>query len=153
MENLISQVVLDEVLNCKLRKSSKFQKCSYLTPTGKYVIIKEHYEVHKLMVAEMLVSCPSDAEQILSDLGYIRYSWIGYLTLANKEPTPEQYKELEKIFMEINKYRDEVCIQIQNEPKFYTNYQLNDIPKIIEDIKRFYIWGSDYLQHNGFTNS
>ena len=101
----------------------------------------EHYEAYRFLVVEGLVQCVPDAEQLLSDLGYVRYSWVGYLTLPDKSLTEEQYKALETVFSNMSKFRDVVSIQIQNNPKFYINYSLDDITEVISKIKLYYKTG------------
>ena len=104
----------------------------------KFLKIFEHYEVYKFLVVEQLVQCIPDAEQLLNDLGYIRYSWIGYLTLPTEKPTDEQFKSLELVLINISKYRDKISLQLHNQPKFYSDYDLDDIPYILKKIKMYY---------------
>ena len=40
--------------------------------------------------------------------------------------------------MNIAQYRDDISIQIQDNPRFYLNFNLDDIPYIIERIKLYY---------------
>lgn len=141
MQRILNDEIVEEILSIRLPLTKEFQKCSYILPDGLFLEMQDHYEAHKFLVTEDLVSSPPDAEQLLSDLGYIRYSFIGYLTLANKKPTKEQYKSLEWVLMNIAKYRDEISLQIQDKPKFYTNMPLSDIPYIISRIKYYYKTG------------
>lgn len=141
MQRILNDEVIEEVLALRLPITDKFQKCSYILPSGKFLEMEDHYEAHKFLVAEDYVSCPPDAELLLSDLGYIRYSYIGYVTLANKAPTKEQYNSLEMALIKISEYRDEISLQIQNQPKFFVNMPLNDVPYIIGRIKYFYKTG------------
>lgn len=142
LEKVLSDEVVEEILSLRLPLTDKFQKCSYILPDGKFLKMEDHYEAHKFLVSQDYVSCPPDAEQLLSDLGYIRYSYIGYMTLANKKPTREQYKSLEVVLMNIAKFRDEISVQIQSQPKFYMNFNLNDIPHIIDRVKWYYQGGT-----------
>ena len=98
----------------------------------------EHYEAYKFLVIECLAPSIPDAEQLLSDLGYIRFSYIGYMTLPTKKPTKAQYKSIEEALVNISKLRDDISIQLQADPKLFINYSLKDIPYIIEKIKRYY---------------
>lgn len=141
MDKTFTDELVDEILSIRLPLTTEFQKCSFITPTGKYFIMDEHYEAFKFLVVEGLAPCIPDAELLLSDLGYVRFSWIGYLTLPNKELTSDQYKTLETTLMEIARLRDEICIQIFNNPRFYLNVSLEDIPNIIRKIKMFYKYG------------
>lgn len=142
MQRILNDEVIEEVLSLRLPLTDDFQKCSYILPDGKFLEMQDHYEAHKFLVAEDYVACPSDAEVLLSDLGYIRYSFVGYVTLANKKPTKEQYKSLEMALIRIKDYRDEISIQIQNQPKFFINMSLDDIPYIIKRIKHYYTTGT-----------
>lgn len=141
MDKVLTNEIVEEILKVRSPICKTYQKCSFILPDGGYLKIFEHYEAYKFLVVEGLVSCIPDAEQLLSDLGYIRYSWIGYLTLADKAPTDEQYKTLEEVLVHIAKLRDDISIQIQSKPKFYLNYNLNDIPDIIRKIKYYYVNG------------
>lgn len=141
MEKILNDEVVEEILSMRLPLTDVFQKCSYILPSGKFLKMEDHYEAHKFLVSQDYVACPPDAEQLLSDLGYIRYSYIGYLTLANKKPTKEQYNSIELALINIARYRDEISIQIQSQPKFYMNFSLNDIPNIIRKIKLYYKMG------------
>lgn len=142
MEQVLNKQTVQEVLDVRTRRTDEFQKCSYITPDGKMLVIDEHYEIMKFLVVEGLVSCMPDAEQLLSDLGYIRYSWIGYITLPDKQIDDCQYKTLELVLMEMERFRDKVSIQIQSQPKFYVDYDLDDIPAILKKIKRYYQLGN-----------
>ena len=90
---------------------------------------------------EDLVPCIPDAELLLSQLGWVRYSYVGYLTLPFTKLTDEQYKALELVLTLISSYRDEISIQLQDNPRFYLNYKLDDIPYIIDRIKLYYVNG------------
>ncbi len=141
MDKVLTNEVIEEVLNSKLPRTSQIQKCSFILPDGKFFKINEHYDAYKYLVLDDLVSCIPDAEQLLGELGYIQYSWVGFITLTDKVPTQEQYKSLNLVLKEISKYRDVISIQIQSRPKFYVNFELNNIPYIIEKIKYYYNYG------------
>lgn len=138
MEQIISEKVVEDILQLKLPITDEFQKCSFILPSGKYLKLEDHYEAYKFLVIEQLVPCIPDAEQLLNDLGYIRYSWIGYLTLPTEKPTEEQFKSLELVLINISKYRDKISLQLHNQPKFYSDYDLDDIPYILKKIKMYY---------------
>ena len=87
MDRVLNNEIVEELLNLRLPKTKQFQKCSFILPDGSFYEMYEHYEAYKFLVVEQLVACIPDAEQLLSDLGYIRFSWIGYLTLPDKVPT------------------------------------------------------------------
>ena len=141
MDKILTNEVVEEVLSERLPITKDFVRCSFITPDGKYLRMIEHYEAYKFLVVQELIACIPDAEQLLSDLGYIRYSWIGYMTLPDKKPTTEQYKAIENVLINISKFRDEISIQIQNQPRFYLNFSLDDIPNIIKKIKMYYSTG------------
>lgn len=143
MEKVLTNSAVEEILNFRLPITSEFQNCSFILPSGKYLKMYEHHEAYQFLVAEGFVLCIPDAEQLLSDLGYVRYSWVGYLTLPDKELTKEQYKSLEYVLINISKFRDKISIQVQSEPKFYINYPLDDINHILDKIKEFYAFGND----------
>lgn len=142
MEKIFNDSLIEEMLSIRLPISNNFEKCSFILPNGKYLKMYEHYEAYKFLVVEGLSQCIPDAEQLLSDLGYIRYSWIGYLTLPDKKINSTQYKSLENVLINISKYRDSISIQIHSKPKFYMNFELNDVPNIIRKIKRYYATGN-----------
>ena len=139
MEKVITNAAVEDTINTWLPITDEFQKCSFILPEGKFITMSEHYELYRALLLKQLVPCIPDAEQLVSELGYLRYSYIGYLILPDKKLTKQQYKALELVLMEISKYRDEISVQIQQDPKFYINYSLKDIPYIIEKIKRYYI--------------
>ncbi len=141
MDKILNNKVVEEVISMRLPITKDFQRCSFILPDGKYVRLTEHYEAYRFLVVEELVPCIPDAEQLLSELGWIRYSWIGYLTLPDKSLTTEQYKSLENALIEISKLRDSISVQIQKDPRFYINYSLDDIPNIITKIQRYYKLG------------
>lgn len=141
MERILTEDVIADVLKERLPSTTKFQKCSFILPNGQFYRMVEHYEAYKFLVAMGYVPCVPDAEQLLSDLGFIRYSWVGYMTLADKPPTDAQYKSIEEVLVNVAKTRDDISIQIQNNPKFYLNYELDDIPNIITKIKLYYTTG------------
>lgn len=141
MDKVLTNEIVEEILKLRLPITKNYQKCSFILPEGKFLEMFEHYEAYKFLVVEGLVPCIPDAEQLLSDLGYIRYSWIGYLTLADKAPTKDQYKALELVLIEISKLRDSISVQIHSKPKFYINFNLEDIPNIIRKIKLYYQLG------------
>lgn len=147
MEKNISSQVVQEILEERFPVSSFFQKCSFVTPNGKFFVIQqEHYEAFKWLVTEQLVQCIPDAEELLNELGYIRYSYIGYITLSDKEPTQKQYKALEHLLYEIQKYRRIISLQLANNPKFYLDVDLEDnVDNIINIIKRYYSRGELYV--------
>lgn len=138
MEKVITNAAVEDIINTWLPITDEFQKCSFILPEGKFITMSEHYELYRALLLKQLVPCIPDAEQLVSELGYLRYSYIGYLILPDKKLTKQQYKALELVLMEISKYRDEISVQIQQDPKFYINYSLKDIPYIIEKIKRYY---------------
>lgn len=141
MDKQFNDRVVEDILTMRLPSTEEFQKCSFILPNGKYLQMYEHYEAFKFLVVEQLVQCIPDAEQLLSDLGYIRYSWIGYVTLPTKEPNKEQYQSLEVALVNISKFKDDICIQVQNKPNVYQDYPLSDIPYIIKRIKTYYAKG------------
>lgn len=142
MDKVLNNEIVEEMLDLRLPKTKEFQKCSFILPDGNFYEMYEHYEAYKFLVVEQLTPCIPDAEQLLSDLGYIRYSWMGYLVLANKAPTSEQYKALELALIQIARLRDSISVQIQSQPKFYMNFDLDDIPNIIRKIKLYYKTGN-----------
>ena len=142
MEKILTNETVAECLSLRLPATTEFQKCSFILPDGRFYKMFEHYEAYKFLVVEQFVSCIPDAEQLLSDLGYIRYSWVGYITLADKEPTKEQYNSLELVLVELSKLRDSICVQIHKDPRTFVNFDLNDIPYIIKRIKHYYKTGS-----------
>lgn len=138
MDKVLTDTVVEDILSVRLPTTKKFQKCSFILPDGKFLEMFEHYEAYKFLVVEGLVPCIPDAEQLLSDLGFVRYSWIGYVTIPDKPLTTEQYKSLELALMYISKYRDKISVQVHSQPRFYVNYDLSDIKSIIGKIKRYY---------------
>lgn len=141
MEKVLTNEIVEEILTLRLPSTDEYQKCSFILPTGKYLEMFEHYEAYKFLVVEGLVPCIPDAEQLLSDLGYIRYSWIGYITLPDKPPTSAQYSSLEMVLIQISALRDSISVQLHSSPKVFLNYDLNDIPNIIRKIKLYYKMG------------
>lgn len=141
MDRVLTNEIIEEVLAVRLPLTEDFQKCSFILPDGKFLRLFEHYEAYKFLVVEDLVPCVPDAEQLLSDLGYVRYSWIGYLTLPDKKLNAAQYKALEFVLVNISMLRDEISVQLHNNPRFYLNYKLDDIPNIIKKIKLYYTTG------------
>lgn len=145
MENILTNAAVEDVLNLRLPKTKEFQKCSFILPDGSFYKMYEHYEAYNFLTVEQLVPCKPDAEQLLSDLGYIRYSWVGYLVLNDKAPTSEQYKSLELALIEIARlrgYDNNISVQLFSQPRFYMNFPLNDIPNIIRKIKLYYKTGN-----------
>lgn len=144
MEKTLSAKVIEEILEQRFPISDNFQVCSFITPKGKFLVTqREHYEAFKWLVTEQLVQCIPDAEELLNELGYIRYSYIGYVTLSDKEPTSKQYKALELTLFEMQRYRRVISLQLANNPKFYLDVDLEDnIDKIILAIKRYYKTGN-----------
>ena len=145
MDKVLNNDIVEEKLDLCLPRTKEFQKCSFILPDGSFYEMYEHYEAYKYLVMNQLVACNPDAEQLLTDLGYIRYSWIGYLVLTDKVPTSEQYKSLELALIEIARLRGEdsnISIQIYSQPRFYMNFELNDIPNIIRKIKLYYKTGN-----------
>lgn len=145
MEKILTNETVEEKLDLCLPKTKEFQKCSFILPDGNFYKVYEHYEAYKYLVIEQLVPCMPDAEALLADLGYIRFSWIGYLVLTDKAPTSEQYKSLELALIEIARLRgkdDIISVQLYSQPRFYMNYGLDDIPNIIRKIKLYYKTGN-----------
>lgn len=140
MEKTLTLKVLEEILDVRFPTSSHFQKCSFIDRKGNFLVLdREHYEVFKWLVTEQLVQCIPDAEELLNELGYIRYSYIGYVTLPDKEPTKAQYDALEYCLLEIKQYRRVVSLQLANNPKFYLDIDLeDDIKHIMGIIKAYY---------------
>lgn len=147
MEKFISESVVEEILEERFPVSPYFQKCSFITPKGKFLVIQqEHYEAFKWLVTEQLVQCIPDAEELMNELGYIRYSYIGYITLSDKEPTDKQYKMLEYLLYEIQSYKTTISLQLANNPKFYLDVDLEDnVDNIMNSIKRYYNRGELYV--------
>ncbi len=140
MQKTITEEIIGEVLSARFPKTDRFQLCSFIAPDGQFLCLdREHYEAFKWLVTEQLVQCIPDAEELLNELGYIRYSYIGYVTLSDKQPTKTQYKSLEYALFEMQKYRRIVSLQIANRPKFYLDVDLEDnIKNVIKAIKRYY---------------
>lgn len=141
MDKVLTDSIVEEILSVRLPVTTEFQKCSFILPDGRFLTMTEHYEAYRFLVVEGLTPCMPDAEQLLSDLGYVRFSWIGYLTLPDKPLTDAQYKSLELTLIQIEKFRDSISIQVQSDPKFYANHSLKDIPYIIKKIKNYYSSG------------
>lgn len=142
MDKVLKNEVVEEILSVRLPITKEYQKCSFILPDGKFIKLFEHYEAYRFLVIQGLVACVPDAEQLLSDLGYVRYSWVGYLTLPDKKLTAAQYKSLELVLIHIGKLKDTISVQIQSQPKFYLNFDLSDIPNIIDKIKLYYATGN-----------
>lgn len=142
MKKVLDNKAVEDVLNLRLPTVEEFQKCSFILPNGKFLKLEEHYEAFKFLVVEGLSPSIPDAELLLAQLGWVRYSWIGYMTLPFKQPTQKQYKTIEMTLIEISKVRDEISIQLQANPTFYMNFQLDDIPNIIDKIKKYYEIGT-----------
>ena len=142
MDKVLKNEVVEEILSVRLPITKEYQKCSFILPDGKFIKLFEHYEAYRFLVIQGLVACVPDAEQLLSDLGYVRYSWVGYLTLPDKKLTAEQYKSLELVLIHIGKLKYTISVQIQSQPKFYLNFDLSDIPNIIDKIKLYYATGN-----------
>ena len=88
MERAVSNAVIEEIISTWLPITDRYQRCSFILPNGKYVEIQDHYEVYRALVVDrQYVQCIPDAEQLLSELGYVRYSYIGYMTLPDKKLT------------------------------------------------------------------
>lgn len=138
MDKVINDNVVEELLSERLPITTVYQKCSFILPSGKFYKMFEHYEAYQYLVATRLSPCIPDAEQLLSDLGWVRYSWVGYLTLPDKKLTKDQYNSLELVLANISKTKSEISVQIQSQPKVYVNYPLDDIPNIIKKIKLYY---------------
>lgn len=140
MEKTLSPEIIEEVLDARFPITDRFQPCSFINPKGKFLVLdREHYEAFKWLVVEQLVQCIPDAEELLNELGYIRFSYIGYITLSDKEPTKAQYQALEYTLLEIQKYRRVISLQIANQPKFYLDVDLeNNVDKVIKAIKAYY---------------
>ena len=142
MDKILTDKVVEEILSNRLPITTTYQKCSFILPSGKFCKMFEHYEAYQYLVTSGLSPCVPDAEQLLSDLGWVRYSWVGYLTLPDKKLTKEQYVALEAVLTHFCKTRDEVSVQIQSQPRVYVNYLLNDIKHIVKNIKSFYKTGT-----------
>lgn len=140
MEKILTKEAIEDVLKVRFPTTERFQACSFINQEGNFLVLdREHYEVYKWLVTEQLVQCIPDAEELLNELGYIRFSYIGYITLSDVEPTDEQYKALEYTLMEIQKYRRIISLQLANKPKFYLDVDIeNNIDNIISMIKRYY---------------
>lgn len=140
MEKTLTPKVIEDILKERFPITDRFQRCSFITPSGQFLAIQqEHYEAFKWLVTEQLVQCIPDAEQLLNELGYIRYSYIGYLTLSDIEPTKEQYQAIEYTLLEMQKYKTVVSLQIANNPKFYLDVDLeNNLEHIMKMIKNYY---------------
>lgn len=140
MEKTFTPEVIEDVLKERFPITERFQKCSFITPDGKFLAIQQdHYEAFKWLLNEQLVQCIPDAEELLNELGYIRFSYIGYLTLSSKEPTKEQYEAIEYALLEIRRYRSIISLQLANNPKFYLDIDLDgDFKPIMQIIKRYY---------------
>ena len=142
MEKTFTPQVIEDILRERFPISKRFQLCSFITPNGEFLVQQEHYEAFKWLVTEQLVQCIPDAEELLNELGYIRYSYIGYLTLSDKEPTKEQYEAIEYALLEIQKYRRIISLQIANNPKFYLDVDLeNNVENVVKKIKNYYKGG------------
>ena len=141
MDKVLNNDTIEEILGIKIALTDIYQPCSFITPEGKFLNIKEHYEIYRFLVMEELVPCIPDAELLLSQLGWVRYSYVGYLTLPFKNLTKEQYNALETVLTNISVYRDDISIQLQDNPRFYQNFNLDDIPYIIDRIKLYYTNG------------
>ena len=138
MDKVLNNETIEEVLGIKVALTDEYQKCSFITPEGKFLKINEHYEIYRFLVIEELVPCIPDAELLLSQLAWLRFSFVGYVTLPFKALNKKQYDALEIVLMHMAQYRDDVSIQIQDNPRFYLNFNLDDIPYIIERIKLYY---------------
>ena len=141
MDKVLNDSIVEEILSLRLPITKTYQKCSFILPDGKFYKMFEHYEAFQFLVAQGLCPCVPDAEQLLYDLGYVRYSWVGYLILPTKNLTEGQYKSLEIVLINIAKTRDHVSVQLCDQPKFYINYSLDDIPNIVKKIKMYYSTG------------
>lgn len=142
MDRVLSDSVVEEVLSARFPLTKNYQKCSYILPDGKFMRMYEHHEAHQFLVVEELCPCIPDAEHLLSDLGYLRYSWVGYMTLPDKPLTSSQYKSLELVLLNIAKIKEQISVQIHSQPRVYVNYPLDDIPYIIDRVKYFYKTGN-----------
>ena len=139
MEKILTREIVEDVLLSGINPVKNFVNCSFITTDGKFLPISEHYEVYKYLVVQQLVQCIPDAEHLIDELGYIRYSYIGYVTLAPVEPTKEQYKTLEYVLYELQHFRRIVSIQVATEPSFYVDVDLEDnIENIMNKIKKYY---------------
>ena len=95
MDKVLSDLVVEDILKIRLPLTKIYQKCSFILPDGRFMKMYEHHEAYQFLVAERLCPCIPDAEHLLSDLGYLRYSWIGYMTLPDKPTSKNQmyYKD------------------------------------------------------------
>lgn len=141
MDKVLTDTVVEELLSHRLPKTNKYQKCSFILPDGNFYRMFEHHEAYQYLCYEGLAPCIPDAEQLLSDLGWLRYSWVGYMTLPDKPLTKSQYASLELVLTNIAKTRTEISVQIQSKPRLYFNYSLDDIPNIIRKVKLYYKTG------------
>lgn len=138
MERILNDEIVEEILTIRLPSTNKYQKCSFILPDGKFLKMFEHYEAYRFLVIEQLAPSIPDAEQLLSDLGYVRFSYIGYVTLPTKKLTKAQYDSLEEALVQISKLRDDISVQLYDNPKVYLNYSLDDVPNILKKIKMYY---------------
>lgn len=138
MERILNDEIVEEILTVKLPSTNQYQKCSFILPDGKFLKMFEHYEAYRFLVIEQLAPSIPDAEQLLSDLGYVRFSYIGYVTLPTKKLTKAQYDSLEEALIQISKLRDDISVQLYDNPKVYVNYSLDDVPNILKKIKMYY---------------
>lgn len=144
MQRVIALDTIQEILEYRFVMSPDFQPVSFITPGGEYVVLHEdHHEAYQWLVVEQFVQCIPDAESLLSELGYIPYSFIGYLTLAYKEPTPKQYETLRRCLYDLCLYKQQICIYVSNNTRYSLELKLNPttVESIIKRIKKFYSKG------------
>lgn len=138
MEKVLDDKLVEEILTMRLPSTKTYQKCSYILPNGKFLKMVEHYEALKFLVVEGLVPCIPDADYLLDRLGYLRFSWIGYINLPTKPLTDAQYKSLEIALINIAQKRYSISVQLNEDPKVYVDYDLSDIPHIVDRVKLYY---------------
>lgn len=140
MERVLSAEVIKDVLTQRFPSTCEFQYSSFITPEGKFIKLHfDHYDVYRWLVVEQFVQCIPDAESLLNELGYIQYSYVGYITLPFIEPTAAQYKTLPYCLKELRKYRSTVSIQVANNSRYYSIIDLSeDTQAIVDLIKTYY---------------
>lgn len=136
MERVLSDSIIEELLESKLQTTTEYRRCSYILPNGKILDIVDHNDVQKLLMAMNLADCSSFADWLLLDLGYLKYSWIGEITLPSRGATKEQLCMLPKILVNIRTYRNEITIYIQDKPNINFKVSLENIDDILVLIKQ-----------------
>lgn len=136
MERVLNDSIIQELIESKLQTTTEYRRCSYISREGKILDIIEHRDVQKLLMAMNLADCSSFADWLLLDLGYLKYSWIGEITLPSRGVTKEQLCILPKILVNIKKYRDEIIIYTQDKPNINFTMPLDNIDDILVLIKQ-----------------